>query len=248
MSSPTFEQFLQNKKEYGDCSSWALWRISACENQRFAPAPVNAPKFFLNSFVQDLNRVASESAYGALAKQIHTDIVLVALNFAERDEQTKKATQDLAFHAFHEETSLTSDHRLRDACLGTPLWGSYITDLVKFENGVLTPVRDSKAINIKQRLKDKDLLQDQVHGLCAELSDLGCVNPIIVALGNDVYNALTQGRNNPSFSMIKNSLGAETHIIRLPHYSKAAGISHHDYVAKVYQELWGKFPEMTRAK
>ena len=239
---PTFKQFLLNRIKYGECSSWALWRIGACENQRFAPDPSDAPKFFLNSFVRDLNKISSESEYESFAQQIQTETVLVALNFAERDERTKKATQGLAFHAFHEETSLTSDHRLRDACLGTPLWGSYITDLVKFEDGVLTPVRDSKATNIKQRLRNQDFLRDQVHGLCTELSELGCVNPTIVALGNDVYNALTQGRNNQSFNTIRESLGTETRIIRLPHYSKAAGISHHNYVAKVYQELSNQFP------
>ena len=245
---PSFEQFSLNKAKYGDCSSWAFWKIGACENQRFAPDPETAPKFFLNSSVRDLNKIASKADYESVAKPIRIDVVLLALNFAERDENTKKATTPFAFHAFHEETSLTSDHRLRDACLGTPLWGSYITDLVKFENGELTPVRDSKAVNIKQRLRNEDFLHDQVEGLCVELSDLGCLNPTIVALGNDVHDALTRGRQESAFTKIQTSLGPGTRIIRIPHYSKAAGISHHDYVGRVYRELSLHFPEMAAAE
>lgn len=119
---------------------------------------------------------------------------------------------------------------------------------LNLKNGELTPVRDSKAVNIKQRLRNEDFLHDQVDGLCAELSDLGCLNPTIVALGNDVHDALTRGRNEPAFTKIQESLGTGTRIIRIPHYSKAAGISHHNYVGRVYKELLPHFPEMAGSK
>lgn len=228
-----------NKTKYGDCSSWALWKIGACETQRYAPNPNIDSGFFLNSYVRDLNKIASESDYEKFAHQIQIDTVLVALNFAERSETTKRATAGLAFHAFHEETSVSSDHRLRDACLGTPLWSSYITDLVKFEEGKLTPVRDSKSANIKQRLKEQEFLDAQVDGLCAELSELGCQNPTIVALGNDVYDSLTRNRKNSALAKLQVSLGGGTRVLRIPHYSKAAGISHHDYVGRVYKQIFG---------
>lgn len=211
----------------------------ACETTRYAPNPDVAPRLFLNTAVKTLNSIHTEDEYESRAKDLHTRFVLVALNFAERSPQVQEATSGLAFHSFHEETTTTSDHRLRDACLGTPLWGSYITDLVKFVDGVLSPVRDSKASNIERRLRVPEFLGEQVDGLCYELSRLGCENPTIVALGNAVYSALTSNREIQALVKLQQVLGDGTRINKVPHYSKAAAMSHHDYVARVYRALRG---------
>ncbi|WP_237201052.1 hypothetical protein [Rothia nasimurium] len=237
MIQPTFEQFINNKEKYGRCASWAIWKIGASEQQRFAPKPTPNSRHFLNSFVLDLNKIENAIQFNQFAKLIHTEIVLVALNFAKRDDTPDDEIEDFVFGAFHEETSTTSDHRLRDACLGTPLWGGYITDLVKFKDGKISPVRDSNSNNISKLLRNQDFLNEQIDGLCTELSELGCKNPTIVALGNAVFDALVNKNDGLPKKKILESLGNNTRLVRITHYSKATGISHHNYVAKVYQEL-----------
>lgn len=119
-------------------------------------------------------------------------------------------------------------------CLGTPLWGAYLTDLAKFEGTRLTPIRDSTAINIERALRDENFRNNQVSGLTRELRALGSQNPTIIALGNAVYKSL---QRPDAVAQIKDSLGEDTQIVKVTHYSKATGIRHSDYVARVYEEL-----------
>ncbi|MDU1522794.1 MAG: hypothetical protein E6905_10105, partial [Actinomyces sp.] len=145
-----FGIFDANRKRYGGCASWAVWDQGSCEHLRFEPAPDDAPGFFLNRAVKSLNAISGQTDLKKLGWQLDPNVVLVALNFADRDEATQAATAGLAFHAFHEETSSTSDQRLRDACCGTRLWGGYITDLVKIMDGKIHPIRNSKSSPIKK--------------------------------------------------------------------------------------------------
>lgn len=127
--SLSFDQFMANKRDYGECASWAIWKLGVCEHLRYTPHLLTAPTFHLNKAVQTLNAIATEQDFDTFAGDLHTDVVLVALNFAERDIATKQATTGLAFHAFHEETKTTSDQHLR----GNEIGGAHITDLAKFE-------------------------------------------------------------------------------------------------------------------
>ncbi|WJY94131.1 hypothetical protein CFELI_02445 [Corynebacterium felinum] len=227
------ERFLANKLSFGQCASWAVWKLGSSDHSRYAPEPLVAPDFHLNVAVAQLNAFSTTEELADL----HTDVVLVALNFAQRDGATKQAIDGLSFHAFHEETTTTSDYRLRDICLGTRLWGAYITDLVKFDGDCVKPIRDSQASNIKKMLRNRDFLMVQVRGLCKELRQLGCTNPTIIALGNDVYDSLKDQRYGECMTLLREALGEETKLLKVTHYSKATGISHSDYVARVYQEL-----------
>lgn len=230
----TFHAFAHNRATYGQCSSWAVWRQGSAEHIRFQPAPTTAPDFWLNAAVKQLAGVASQQDLDTLGWQLNPNVVLVALNFAERDAATKEATKALPYHAFHEETTLTSDHRLRDACCGTTLWGGYLTDLVKFNGTTLEPLRDSNAAAVQRRLRCKDYLENQVRGLSVELRQLGSHNPVVVALGNAVYAALAAPS---SLELLRTELGAGTRVVKLTHYSRAAGLAHSDYVATVYRQL-----------
>lgn len=229
-----FKTFDANRKKYGACSSWAVWNMGACEHLRYAPDAVRAPKFYLNRAVASLNGIASQADLTALGWTLNPNVVLVALNFAERDDLTKTAIEDIAFHAFHEETTTTSDQRLRDACCGTPMWGGYITDLVKIVDGRIQPIRNSQSKPIKKMLSDECFRTEQVNGLVEELQQLQVASPVIISLGNDVHNVLTR----PTVRKRLNSqLGRDTRILKITHYSKAAAIRHSDYVARVYNEL-----------
>ena len=229
-----FERFESNRSKYGQCSSWAVWNQGACEYLRFEPDAEAAPGFFLNTSVRKLNAICSQRDLDGLGWRLNPNVVLVALNFAERDERTKAATAGIHYHAFHEETSLTSDQRLRDACCGTGLWGGYLTDLVKFDGDELTPFRSSKADPIIRRLRDPAFRQMQVSGLIKELEALGSRSPVVVALGNEVFSALNQ---TSSKQAISETLGGDTKILKVTHYSKAAGIRHSDYVAVVRKQI-----------
>lgn len=229
-----YSKFAQNREVFGECSSWAIWDMGAGDSFRFLPDPAEAPKYFLNKSIQKLNRIASQTDLDSIGRDLRTDLILVALNFAERPENQKLAMQRFKYASFHEETTTTSDHRLRDACCGTPLWGSYITDLVKFQGEELQPLRDSSSANVKKILRDEDFMMQQIRGLIAELSQLGCVNPILTAMGNVVFDAFKKPR---VIKELKDHLGSDIKIIKVTHYSKAAGIRHSDYVAKVYGEL-----------
>lgn len=232
--SLSFPAFAHNRATYGQCSSWAVWRQGAAEHIRFQSAPTPAPDFWLNTAVRDLAAVSSQEDLEALKWRLNPNVVIVALNFAERDAATKEATKALPYHVFHEETTYTSDHRLRDACCGTLLWGGYLTDLVKFAGTTLKPLRDSNAAAVQKQLANTEFLEHQVRGLCTELQELGSQDPVIVALGNAVYAALTKAC---STEILRGELGQATRIVKLTHYSRAAGIAHSDYVAKVYRQL-----------
>lgn len=241
-----FGRFNANRKRFGRCASWAVWDQGACEHLRFQPAPEAAPKMFLNSAVTKLGAITSQADLDNLGWKLNNNIALVAMNFGQRPQEEQDAVAGIDFFAFHEETTTTSDQRLRGACCGTPLWGCYITDLVKFNDaGALAPLRDSSSANMKKLLANHDFVAIQISGLIEELRELGAHNPTIVALGNDVHRALTRPT---SAALLSSGLGHNTRIIKITHYSKAAGIRHSDYVGRVLGELLasGLFLPQTR--
>lgn len=228
-----YEVFQQVREAYGTCASWAVWDQGACERLRYQPDP-RVPSFFLNRAVKRLNAVNSQADLDGLGWELDPHVVLVALNFAERTGEVRDVVSRLNFHAFHEETTVTSDQRLRDACCGTPLWGGYITDLVKMHRGVVQPVRNSSAAEVARLLRSSEFRRDQINGLVAELQLLGCSDPLIVSLGNDVHRVLS------SLSVtdrLKEICGQGTRVVKVTHYSRATGIRFSDYVHRVYQEL-----------
>ncbi|ALC05680.1 hypothetical protein CDES_06285 [Corynebacterium deserti GIMN1.010] len=143
--------------------------------------------------------------------------ILVAFNFAERFHHQKQTMAKVACTSFHEEMALSSDNRLRDACGGTPLWGAYITDFIKFDEGQLSPLRESKPVKVAAFLNRKQYGEEQVAGLIDELKELGCTNPKIVALGSDVFKALDR---SDSIEMLKAGLGEGAKVYRVTLYSK----------------------------
>lgn len=172
-STISYQQFSANREVYGKCSSWAVWNVGSCEHVRYLPSPQLDPKAFINRSVIRLNVISSQEELDKLGWNLRNDVVLVALNFAERPETRFEATRELTHAAFHVETTTTSDQRRRDACFGTPLWGAFITDLVKFRDGELMPLRASAASEVKPLLRNHSFLAEQVEGLALVLEQLG---------------------------------------------------------------------------
>lgn len=217
------------RTRYGLCGSWAVWNEST-----WHPDPIRAPQLKLDSVVRTFAGVRSQHHLDSDLPSLRTDLVLVALNFAERAADITDVTDNLSFASFHEECGRTSDRRLREACKGNGLEGAYITDLVKMRNGTLAPFRSSKSMPINKLLRDPSFVSEQVDGFCEELQTLGSRNPLIVGLGAQVYKALYAPA---SLSALRESSGEGTQVARITHYSSMTGMALPTYISRVGQEL-----------
>lgn len=217
------------RKRYGLCGSWTVWNESP-----WSPDSIRAPQLKLDSVVRTFGEVRSQQQLDTELPSLRTDLVLVALNFAERAAGITAVTDRLSFASFHEECGRTSDRRLREACKGNGLEGAYITDLVKMRNGTLAPFRSSKSMPINTLLRDPRFVREQVDGLCEELQTLGSRNPLIVGLGAQVYKALYAPA---SLDKLRETCGNGTQVARITHYSSMTGMALPTYISRVGQEL-----------
>lgn len=217
------------RTRYGLCGSWAVWNEST-----WHPDPIRAPQLVLDSVVRTFAGVRSQHHLDSDLPSLRTDLVLVALNFAERAPDITDVTDNLSFASFHEECGRTSDRRLREACKGNGLEGAYITDLVKMRNDTLAPFRSSKSMPINTLLRDPRFVREQIEGLCEELQTLGSRNQLIVGLGAQVYKALYAPA---SLGALRESSGVGTQVARITHYSSMTGMALPTYISRVGQEL-----------
>ena len=217
------------RKRYGLCGSWAVWNETT-----WHPDTTRAPKLKLDSVVRTFGDVRSQHHLDNDLPSLRTDLVLVALNFAERAADITAVTDRLSFASFHEECGRTSDRRLRDACKANGLEGAYITDLVKMQNGTVAPFRSSKSMPINKLLRDRSFVSEQVEGLCEELQTLGSHDPLIIGLGAEVYRALSAPA---SLRVLRDCCGDGTHVARVTHYSSMTGMTLPKYISRVGQEL-----------
>ena len=128
---------------------------------------------------------------------LRIDIVLVALNAADRD------IPEVAFSPFHDSSPHAMDYKMRYAFKDTALWGSYITDI--FHNLRET---DSSKVN-KFLALNPTYTAGQIERFTEELNDIGngSNKPILIALGKKVKELLDM-------------YVADKYIIyELPHYS-----------------------------
>lgn len=217
------------RTRYGLCGSWTVWNESP-----WSPDSIRAPLLKLDSVVRTFGEVRSQQQLDTELPSLRTDLVLVALNFAERAAGITAVTDRLSFASFHEECGRTSDRRLREACKGNGLEGAYITDLVKMRNGTLAPFRSSKSMPINKLLRDPRFVHEQIEGLCKELQTLGSRNPLIVGLGAQVYKALYAPA---SLDKLRETCGNGTQVARITHYSSMTGMTLPTYISRVGQEL-----------
>ena len=132
-----------------------------------------------------------------LFETLHTDIVLVALNAADRDIQPEP------FSAFHDTSPHAMDYKMRYAFKNTILWGSYLTD---FFHGL----RETDSGKVKRfLLSNPDYLHDSIARFKNELRFVSedDKKPILIALGSQVKELLDL------------YIGHEYIILTLPHYS-----------------------------
>jgi hypothetical protein len=169
----TKESFENIKAEYGHYASWAVW-----SEEEDSPKSNMGNQIFLDQ---------------SIIKTLHTKYVLVALNISR--------SIDESFANFHSENSSATDYKTRYALKDTPLWGAYMTDIIKdFEE-----VASGKMMKF---IKDNSGFEKQnISSFLNELTYIKAESPILVAIGNDAFNILNK------------NVATTFKIIKIPHYA-----------------------------
>ena len=174
----SIEKFEKIKEKYGFVASWAIWAEVE-----------DTPK----SKVSDLTIFNNYK----ILESLNPKVILVGLNISRDDIEKPLAN-------FHSPLSKAQDFKLRFALKNTPIWGAYITDIIK---GV-DEVNSGNLLNYLK--KNKDFEKENIKKFLKEVDDLEVVDPLIIAMGFSTYRILK--RNLPQFR-----------IIRITHYSHFIG-------------------------
>ena len=173
----TKQKFDLIKKEYGHYASWAVWAES---NGR--------PK----DNVGDMD-ILDPDINSSLLKIINPNVIIVGLNISGRIK-TSLAN-------FHSPDSRSMDFKMRFAFKETPLWGAYMTDIIKdFEQKVSGKVMTFLSAN-------KEFEKTNIDTFRGELFDLGLKSPKLISCGGAVH------------SILKRNFKDEFQIHKIPHYS-----------------------------
>lgn len=185
-------RFNRIKEKYQYYASWAVWA------EKGATATSN---------VGDLS-ILDPTVNKQLLETLKPNIILVALNISKGD--IKKP-----FGNFHSDYSRAHDYKIRYAIKDTPLWGAYMTDIIKeYENLIASNVTRYLNGNPKFEAKNIEFFKQ-------ELMDIGSDKPKLIAFGNAAYDILERNFRD------------EFEIFKITHYS--APINHDDYRNEVLE-------------
>ncbi len=162
-SNISSEKFQNIKNKYGHMSSWAIW--NEWKPTEKAKSGMGDISFFDNPSTE-------------LLKTLNPNIVLVGLNISRK--------VDRPFGNFHPNYSTAHDYKTRFALQGTPLWGAYMTDIIKdFEEKVSGKIMSFLRNN-------PDFTEENIASFKQELCYIGASKPILIALGKDSYKILSK--------------------------------------------------------
>jgi hypothetical protein len=149
----TRDQFEQMRSAFGHYGSWAVW----------APGRSDAG---VKDSIDDLSIFDAD----VVLPHLHNEYVIVALNISGPIERI--------LGNFHSDSPRNNDYKMRHAFAGTPLWGSWLTDILKN-----VPEVDSRKI-AKNRDQHQKEISKHAAIFCEELETLGAQDARIIALGN----------------------------------------------------------------
>ena len=173
------KKFYFIKEKYQFYSSWAVWAEQG-----------DKPK----SNVGDLS-VLDPKQNKNLLKTLNPNIILVALNISRGDIAEP-------FANFHDKSSRATDFKIRYAIKDTPIWGAYMTDIIKdFEELISGNV-------LSYLKKNREFEIENINFFRKELIEIGAKNPILIAFGNIVYEILNRYLEN------------EFKIFKITHYAQ----------------------------
>jgi hypothetical protein len=187
-------------EKFWDVASWALWSQPTGDR----------PK----------SNVGNLSVFNApdLLEKINTGFVFVGLNGS--GVHNDYLDLDKAWYNFHSASPRGHDYKLRYALHDTPLWGSYITDIIKY----FPEVDSGKVINYVKN--NPEVLKQNIDVFREELSLLG-EQPVIVALGGATYDFLVE------------NLGKEYKIVKVKHFSYTIGKEkYREEMLEALSHLW----------
>ena len=173
------KEYEELKAKYWDVASWAMWE-----------QPSDKPKSNMGSL-----KVFEDPD---LLSKINTGFVFVGLNGSGVHDAYLESSKP--WYNFHSDLPTGNDFKLRYALNGTPFWGSYITDIIKY----FQEVDSSKAV--KYAKSHPEIMHQNIEAFKDELRLLGG-NPIIVALGGAAYNLIVE------------NLKGNFEICKIKHYS-----------------------------
>ncbi|TPE52592.1 hypothetical protein [Amaricoccus solimangrovi] len=174
----TDEALRSIEDRFGWCSSWAIWAD---------------PDGTAKSGIEDIS-VFDFQKHPDHREIIHSRYFLVGLNVSGEINRG-------SFSNFHSDSKRSQDYKMRHAFRGTPLWGAYMTDILKnFPEMSSAKVREHVRNN-PQTLKEQfENFQEEIDILCEE-------KPNIIAMGGLTYDLLRSGFAN------------EYRLLRITHYS-----------------------------
>jgi hypothetical protein len=153
--------FSKIKKKYSQVGSWAIWAEAS-----------NSDTSNIKIFDIKTNK--------DLLTTLHTRYIFVALNISSPIDKARP------FGNFH---GGKRDFMLRDAVKGTPLWGAYMTDIIKFH-----PEVNSTAV-LRYFNKNPQELKSHFDHFKQEITDLGTTeNTQVIALGVLAYKLLLKAK------------------------------------------------------
>ena len=164
------------KDKYGNMSSFALWK--KIDETKKPKYGVGNIEHFKNLEEKDINR----------------NIILVGLNISG------KGFIDNPFENFHNSKSTSHDYKIRFAVQDTIFSGAYMTDIIKDHEEVMSG-KVMKYLN-----KNPNIKKENLESFKVELKDIGAINPIIIAFGDNSFKILSE-------------LEGEYSIFKVPHYS-----------------------------
>lgn len=176
------------KKNFGNCGSWAVWDT---ENYKHLD-------YIMNKDVSN---------------EIQNKYVLIGLNISRPIKEVYGN-----FHsAFNDKsTTATNANKLFYSLYNTPLWGSYMTDIIKYH-------KDPTSTNVVKYLKkNPEKMKKHIETFEKELNILENKNPILITMGKDTYKIVK--KYLPKFK-----------IYNIPHY--ATQWSTKKYIEKVHTEI-----------
>ena len=151
------------KKEYGLCSSWAIW------SEEDAKPKSNVGD--LSIFDPHLNK--------DLYSLLNPNVILVGLNLS-------KGAIEIPFSNFHSKSTHANDYKIRFALKDSPFWGGYMTDIIK-------KYEELHSLSVVKHLrKYPEVVDENIETFRKELKDLGTKNPTIIAFGNAAHSILTR--------------------------------------------------------
>lgn len=173
------EVYSQLQEQFWDVASWTIWI---------------PPRYGTKDNMGDLSVFDSPD----LLDKLNTNYMFVGLcGSGVHDAYVDKSKPWWNFHSSYPKGN---DYRLRDATVGTPAEGSYITDFIKYHDEL------DGDVAVRYIESNPEALKKVLSAIMKEIELLGG-NPIIFALGARCYN------------LVKKYLPKRLRVIKVPHYS-----------------------------